>query len=160
MWSTWPLTLSIVLPDGTLVAAANGVDASNCAAFGLGRAMIARPRNRGRCRFLQGSASPPSSVGSIAVARSRFGPRCSRGRSPESSCWKGMYRPAGKQHWNCSRDGNSAGITGGKLHSRSCNRCGLISKRCPNPEFSKTEAHSVVVRPSWHASARLTPRRL
>ena len=142
VWSTRPLTLCIALPGGAIVGFDDGGEAPNGAAFGLACAMIARPPERGRSRFLQGCASPSSPDASIAAVRSRLGARSARGRSPESSGMKGMYRPAGKQLWNCARDGRLAGITGGKLHSRSSNRRGLISKRGPNPEFAKTEAHS------------------
>ena len=132
----------MALPGGIVVSDADAVGGSNAAAFALAFAMIARPPERGRSRFLQGCASSSLPEASIAAARFGLGTRSARGSNPESKRMKGMYRPAGKHLWNCARHGRSAGITGGELHSKVSNRCGLTLKRSPNPEFSKTEAHS------------------
>ena len=129
------------LSGGIIGATAGAGSGPNTAGLALAFAMIARPPSRGRNRFLQGCPSSSSSTADLAAARSRLGSCFARGTSPESRRMKGMCRPAGKQLWNCARDGRSAVITGGELHSRVSNKVGLILKRGPNPEPSKSGAH-------------------
>ena len=58
---------------------------------------LARPRERGRSRLLQGSSSSSMLASVLAVACTRFAGRSCGRTSPENSNVKGMFRPAGKQ---------------------------------------------------------------
>ena len=71
------------------------------AGFGLALAVITRSRLRGLNRLLQGSASSSLLDAGRGLARTRFAGRSDGGKTPESNRTKGMYRPAGKQLWNC-----------------------------------------------------------
>ena len=75
------------------------VDAEGLAAEALVLALLrlARPRERGRSRLLQGSGSSSVLAPVFAVSHTRFAGRSRGGRSPESSDMKGMFLPAGKQ---------------------------------------------------------------
>ena len=58
---------------------------------GLALATTARPRSLGRSLTFHGRTSPRSVASSAMSSLARLGPRCACGKTPDSSCMKGIW---------------------------------------------------------------------